>query len=182
MTKTVLRPFGAALALLLAAAFVLLAPGAARAHGGPIQLTIGPDGIGGVSLYAQYVRDGHMVNEIIDPLVTAKADDGRTAGPVSLVSSSEGQGRWVSEQPFLGEGRWTVTVRTTTPDVAETTAVFTVTELDEPISAQTTSAAVDDDASSALGVGIVGLGAGVLLVGGVVGAIVLRRRTKDRAV
>ena len=179
MTHLASRRLGALLAVLVAAALILLTPTTARAHGGPIQLTIGPDGLGGVSLYAQYLRDGHMVDETIDPLVTAEADDGRTAGPVSLTSAGS-QGRWVSEQPFLGEGRWTVTVRTTIPDVAETTAVLTVGPLDEPIAPEV-AAAGEGGSSAMLNVGMIGLGAGVVLVGGVVAAVVVRRRVTQRA-
>ncbi|MFG6475631.1 hypothetical protein ACFXP7_04510 [Microbacterium sp. P06] len=180
MTRTAHTLFGTTLALLLAVAFVLLAPATARAHGGPFQIVVTPDGAGGVSLYAQYVKDGHLVDEIIDPVVTAKASDGRTAGPVSLVSSSEGVGRWVSESPFLADGDWSVTVRTTTPEVAEATVDFTVAPLEAPVEAGATAAVADtSEASPAMWMGFTGLGAGVLLVGGVVAAVLLRRRTRE---
>lgn len=180
MTHTARTFLGTALAMALAVAFVLVSPLSARAHGGPFDLFISPDGAGGVALYAQYVGDGHLVEEIIDPIVTAKASDGRTAGPVSLMSSSEGVGRWVSEEPFLDDGDWTVTVRTTTPDVAEATAEFTVAPLDAPLVA---GAAAVEPAGEGLGMGVLLglLGGGAVLVGGVIAAVIVRRNARERA-
>jgi len=118
------------LALLLA---LSAAPGPASAHGGPFGLTVAPDGAGGLTVIAAYTEDGHPVSEVIDPVATAVAADGRTAGPVSLVSSGEGEGVWVTAEPFLGEGDWAVTVTTTTPSSATATAQVTVAPLAPPV-------------------------------------------------
>jgi hypothetical protein len=139
-----------ALVALIAALLVLFAPAAAAtAHSGPWELTVTPDGAGGLSAFGTYTEDGHTVTEIIDPVATAVASDGRTAGPVSLVSSAEGEGLWVTPEPFLDEGEWTVTVATTTPAAVTATTAVTVQPLSppaDPDDASTTTGATDDGA------------------------------------
>lgn len=110
---------------------VLYAP-AAVAHGGPIELTLNPDGAGGFELFAHYQDDGHVVESILDPVLEAEAVDGRTAGPVTLISSAEGQGRWVTSEPVLAQGEWTVTVSTTTPEEASLTTTVSVVPIEVP--------------------------------------------------
>ncbi|MFB2580571.1 hypothetical protein ACEXQD_04910 [Herbiconiux sp. P15] len=119
-----------AVALLAA---VLLTPTAALAHGGPFDLSVASDGAGGLVVTAVYQEDGHAVSEIIDPVATAVAADGATAGPVPLVSSAEGEGIWVTSEPFLGAGEWSVTVSTTVPSAATATVPVAVAELAPPI-------------------------------------------------
>ena len=75
----------------------------AAAHAGEIVLALTPDGVGGVSVTATYEADGHAVDEIIDPILTATSSTGSTVGPVQLVSSSEGQGVWITEKPVLDD-------------------------------------------------------------------------------
>ncbi len=119
-------------AVLLAVAGGVFHAPAAAAHGGPYEITVSTDGAGGLQVFAHYEEDGHVVEALMDPVAEAVAADGSTAGPVSLISSTEGQGRWVTSEPFLAEGEWTVTVSTTTPEVAETTVEFTVEALEAP--------------------------------------------------
>jgi hypothetical protein len=124
----------------------------AAAHGGPFQLTVSPDGVGGLNVAATYTEDGHPISEIIDPVATAVAPDGTRVGPVSLVSSAEGEGIWVTSEPFLTDGQWAVTVSTTTPSSASTTVDVTVAELAPPIEPGATIAPpadVPSDASAA---------------------------------
>lgn len=131
MTRTTQRSGWAAMAL---AAGLLLALGAttpASAHSGPIQLEFDQDGAGGVTLLARYVEDGHAVTEIIDPVATAIAADGTAIEPVRLVSAPEGQGVWVSPEPFLEPGFWTVTVTVTTPSAATATVNMEVVTSDD---------------------------------------------------
>lgn len=143
----------AALALLVT---LVAVPSAAQAHGGPFSLNIAPDGAGGLVVSAQYSEDGHPVTEVIDPVATAVSDDGSTVGPVALISSGEGEGLWVTTEPFLSAGNWTVTVTTSTPSVATATTVVTVAELTGPEDteelaaeqAETTGAVADDSAST----------------------------------
>lgn len=138
-----------ALILLLAAfAAVTASPTRALAHGGEYDLTIAPDGLGGISVIGVYVEDGHPVDAVMDPVATAVDEDGRSAGPVSLVSSSEGEGVWVTEEPFLGDGAWTVTVTTTTPLEVTATAAFEVAPLDAPIEPATEQPAEPANAAS----------------------------------
>ena len=141
MTRTTQRSGWAAIAL---AAGLLLAVGMAApatAHEGPIQLEFDQDGAGGITVLARYLEDGHPVTEIIDPVATAIAADGTGIEPVRLVSAPEGQGVWVSPEPFLTPGFWTVTVTVTTPTAASATVNMEVVQSDDaPPSTETTNA------------------------------------------
>ncbi|GAA3885587.1 hypothetical protein GCM10022381_29660 [Leifsonia kafniensis] len=108
----------------------------ASAHGGTYELSVSPDGAGGLTVLGHYGEDQHVVEEIMDPIATATSADGRTAGPVSLVSSSEGQGVWVTAEPFIPVGDWTVTVSTTVPSAVSVTAEVTVAEPAAPVEAK----------------------------------------------
>ncbi len=110
---------------------VLYAP-AAAGHGGPIELTANPDGGGGLEVFAHYQEDGHLVEAIMDLVVEGVAADGRTVSPTELVSSAEGQGRWVTPEPLFLDGDWEVTVSTTTPEEATVTIEFSVEPLEPP--------------------------------------------------
>ncbi|WP_061962461.1 hypothetical protein [Demequina flava] len=129
-----LRALVAAVFTALVTAVVIASP--ASAHGGPYTLEIKGDAAGGVTVSADYDEDGHRVEEIMDPVVTAVSDEGEEVGPIELISSSQGQGLWISEEPFMTPGTWTVTVVTTTPEDAETTSTIEVPELEEAPSAQ----------------------------------------------
>ena len=120
-----------AAAVVAVAGGVFIAP-AAAAHGGPIELTLNSNGSGEFELIAFYEEDGHIVDAIMDPVLEAVAEDGTTAGPINLVSSSEGQGRWVTTEPVLSDGDWSVTVSTTTPEEASVTIDVSVTPPDTP--------------------------------------------------
>lgn len=127
---------------------VLYAP-AAAGHGGPYEITLTPDGAGGFQMFAHYETDGHLVEAVMDPVVEATATDGRTAGPVSLVSSAQGKGRWVTSEPLLDNGDWTVTVSTTTPEEASTTVEVIVEPLEAPVEPEPIEAAPEAAAGEA---------------------------------
>ncbi|SDZ25687.1 hypothetical protein [Herbiconiux ginsengi] len=152
---TIITPRRSALAvvlgLFLALAAVFGAVPAAQAHGGPFQLTVSPDGAGGLIVNAAYVEDGHPVSEIIDPVATAISPSGESVGPVALVSSPEGEGIWVTPEAFLPDGQWAVTVTTTTPSSASTTVDVTVAELAPPVEPGETIAPVVEEQGGASG-------------------------------
>ena len=171
------------IALLAAFAAVSASPTRALAHGGEYDLTIAPDGVGGISVIGIYVEDGHPVDAVMDPVATAVDEDGRTAGPVSLVSSSEGEGVWVTEEPFLGDGGWTVTVTTTTPLAVTATAAFEVAPLDAPIEPATEQPAEPANAASTWMwvAGAVAVAAAVLAAAILARRGVRRRRARRRS-
>lgn len=121
--------------LCLALGLLVGAP-TASAHGGAYELSISPDGTGGLTVLGHYGEDQHPVEEVMDPVATATSSDGRTVGPVSLVSSSEGEGVWVTAEPFIPVGDWTVTVSTTVPSAVSATVDMTVDEPVAPIQAK----------------------------------------------
>ena len=161
---------------LLAVGAVLAGASGASAHDGGYELQIASDGAGGIDVIAEYTADGHLVEEIMDPVATATSSDGRTAGPVPLVSSAEGVGRWVSESPFLDEGVWTVTVETTTPEAVTATVEFEVAPLAAPIVAEQESAESADAASPPVAAWLWIAGGAALVVLVVVVALAARRR------
>ncbi|WP_396667091.1 hypothetical protein [Microbacterium sp. R86528] len=173
------------IAVLIIAIAVL--PTRAAAHGGPYELKVSHDGAGGFTVSARYTRDAHVVEAIMDAVVTAVAADGTTVGPVSLVSSSEGIGRWVTPEPILEEGEWTVTAKTTTPQVAHAVIEVNVEPLAAPIGAEPadveTSAPVVEASDSADGAGnnallIISVLGGLLVAG--VAAVLLMVRVRRR--
>ena len=131
------------LVLVLLGALVLaisaLAAQPASAHGGPFELTVTPDGAGGLTVSATYTADQHPVEEIIDPVAVATSVSGESVGPVALISSPEGVGIWITEEPFIPLGDWSVTVSTTVPFVATTTVDITVAELAGPAEVEETA-------------------------------------------
>lgn len=164
--------FLALIVLLAALAAVTASPTRALAHGGEYDLTIAPDGLGGISVIGVYVEDGHPVDAVMDPVATAVDEDGRSAGPVSLVSSSEGEGVWVTEEPFLSDGVWTVTVTTTTPLEVTATAAFEVAPLTPPIEPATEQPAEPANAASPW----MWVAAGVAAAAAAIAAALLTRR------
>jgi len=141
--RAVLRAFAT-----IVTAGVLLVGAAlpAAAHGGAIHLDLASDGAGGVTVTPTFERDGHPVEEVVDPVLTATSASGKKVGPVQLVSSAEGIGVWVTEGAVLEEGTWTVTVAITEPSAATVTTEFEVVPLAEPIVGEQAAPAVRDDA------------------------------------
>ena len=166
---------------LLAIGAVLFGSVGASAHGGPYDLAISPDGVGGITVIGHYVEDGHVVDAILDPVATATSPDGRTAGPVELVSSSEGEGVWVTAEPFLDDGTWTVTVETTMPLSVTASTEFEVAPLAAPIDGEAANPAADASAAT-FNPWPWGAGVAVLVAIAVVVALILRRvRTRGPA-
>ena len=155
----------------------------AAAHGGEIELQVVHDGTGGINVLPTFEADGHPVQDIIDPVLTATSSSGETVGPVSLVSASEGVGNWETAEPVLDDGSWTVTVAITEPSEATETIDVEVVPLAEPIDNSTTgddAAVADrDQAASALPVPLL-LGALAVLVLAAIVLLVLRRRSASR--
>lgn len=98
----------------------------ASAHGGDIQLEVGQDGTGKVVVLGTYTEDGHQVEEIMDPYVTAVSSTGQEVGPVRMESGEFGGFAWSTPDPILLEGLWTVTVTTTVPAAATATVELDV--------------------------------------------------------
>lgn len=172
MTRTTQRSGWAAIALAAGLLLTLGTAAPAAAHEGPIELEFDQDGRGGVTLLARYVEDGHPVTEIIDPVATAIAADGSELDPVKLVSAPEGQGVWVSPEPFLEPGFWTVTVTVTTPSAASSTVNMEVVVSDDAPPAPTNGAG--DAAWLFWAAGA----AGVVLIALVVALLVVRSRRR----
>ncbi|WP_433347577.1 hypothetical protein ACQP25_30620 [Microtetraspora malaysiensis] len=107
-------------AVLFTGLFLLLGAPAASAHGGPIVLEVAGDGGHGVNVVATWKKDRHPVTDTVIGTVVATSTDGRSFGPVKLVSAPEGQSLYRTAQP-LPTGEWRVTVTTTEPAEAEKT-------------------------------------------------------------
>jgi hypothetical protein len=80
----------------------------ALAHGGPVQLGAGPDGAGGLTVYASYVEDGHPARGLA--LTATATAGGVDRGPLALRPAGEGEGFYVLSAGALPAGHWTVTV------------------------------------------------------------------------
>lgn len=94
---------------------VMLVAAPAWAHGGPVDVEVHGDGGQGLTVRAVYRNDQHPVNDhALDLSFTAVSPEGRSAGPVRLVASNEGQGLYQSATP-LPSGHWTVTVTLAQP-------------------------------------------------------------------
>lgn len=157
----------------------------ALAHSGPYELTITTDGAGGVSVSGKYVEDGHTVEALMDVVVTATGKDGETAGPVNLISSAEGQGIWISPEPFLADGEWTVTATTTVPGEATTTTTFVVAPIAPPVAPEplqeVSASSPDAPESSPMNIWPWALGGLLLVAGGGTAFYVLRQRQAKKA-
>ena len=175
--RTVLRVL---FAFLIALGLTFTATATASAHGGPYEIEFDQDGGGGVTAFARYVEDGHIVDAIMDVTAVAHSADGRTLGPVQLVSSPEGQGLWVSPEPFLDIGVWTVTVSTTTPlEVTAEKEIEVVLAEEPPPVVETEDSTPEPSASGPDPILAIVIGAGILLL---IAAIVIFavRRTRRR--
>ncbi|MGV9977930.1 hypothetical protein ACWDUH_09640 [Micromonospora wenchangensis] len=115
-----MRTFRALAAALVVAALVALPAGPAAAHGGKVKLTVAGDGAGGVTVMAVYA-DGHRLDQLVRLTLTAEGEGGRTAGPVQIEPSGEGQG-FYSSGPLLSPGDWRVTVSAPAPYRSTATA------------------------------------------------------------
>jgi hypothetical protein len=83
-------------------------PRPALAHGGAVQLGVGPDGAGGLAVLASYVDDGHPVQGLT---LAATATAGSVhVGPLTLRPAGEGEGFYILSPGALPSGHWTVTV------------------------------------------------------------------------
>ena len=167
--------------VLVAGALVLGSALPAAAHGGAIHLELAADGAGGVSIVPTYERDGHPVEEIVNPVLTATSASGKKVGPVHLVSSAEGIGLWVTENPVLEEGLWTVTVSISEPSVATVTTEMEVVPLAEPIVGEKAPAAVVADEGPPVFPVVLGGLALAVLASLVLLFLQLRRRSAARA-
>lgn len=205
------RPVGGARAIrglvvaALAAALALLGLAApATAHGGPIVISVGTDGAGGITANLTYSNDGHPVEESADVTVTAVSDAGESVGPVALRSASEGVGWYVSDPGLLVEGHWTLTATMTTPAEATATAEVDVVQPEPPAPDSADSADSADDAGDGADAGSTaaaddataavdaGSGSGpatalwvvlavVVAAAGALAAVLARRRTRTPA-
>lgn len=186
---------GAALAVAAGLVAGPAAAGPAAAHGGPIDVELGTDGTGGVSVTLAWARDGHPVEESAVVVVRAVSGTGDEVGPVTLVSASEGVGWYRSEPAMLGEGHWTVTARLKEPRRATVKTEVDVVaaaepsgpepsepEPSSPLDAEVDAAdvgarAAEGSLSSGDLPGWPGWVLGALVLAGAMTAVVLRRRT-----
>ncbi|SEK76277.1 hypothetical protein [Nonomuraea pusilla] len=120
-------------AALFAGLAMLFGAPAASAHGGPIVLEVAGDGSHGVNVVATWKKDRHPVRDTVIGAAVATSTDGRSFGPVQLVSAPEGQNLYHVAQP-LPTGEWRVTVTTTEP--AETRKTVKVVARDIAAAAQ----------------------------------------------
>ncbi|MEU8199212.1 hypothetical protein AB0C10_36055 [Microbispora amethystogenes] len=171
-----------AVTLLLAGLVLVLGASAASADNGPIKLEVIGDGGHNVNVLATWKKNGQPVEEIVEATLTAKSADGRSFGPVQLMSASEGQNVYQPAEP-LPNGEWSVTVTATKPSKARATTKVTAQDLQaSPMAAaealtrdRAAAAAADSDDSSGslLKIGIIVLVA-VLALGAF--AVIMRRR------
>ncbi|MFF5212577.1 hypothetical protein [Streptosporangium sp. NPDC000396] len=125
-----------AAAVLLAVLVLLLGAPAASAHGGPIVLEVAGDGDHGVNVVATWKKDRHPVRDTVIGTVVATSTDGRSFGPVKLVSAPEGQNLYRAAQS-LPTGEWRVTVTTAEPAKAKKTVSVTARDIAAPEPSQT---------------------------------------------
>lgn len=179
------RTLAAVLLSSVLATVLLLAGGlSAQAHSGPYELSINTDGAGGVSVSGKYAADGHIVEALMDVVVTAKSKDGKSVGPIELKSSAEGRGIWISAEPFMSDGEWTVTAATTTPQKVTAETSFVVAPLATPVAPEPlndSANGADAAPSSSLDVWLWGLGGFVVAAGGGTAFYVLQRRRAVKA-
>lgn len=152
----------------------------ASAHGGGIALQVSQDGLGGVYISATYEGDGHPVDALMDPVLTASSPGSADVGPIELVSSGQGVGIWTTSGPVLTEGAWTITVSTTKPVAATVTTELQIALVDAPVEASADGvvdlarAVGDDGFVVPLVMGFIGIVIGVLWIG----ALLIRRRVR----
>lgn len=163
------RPFAALAAGVLALAISMVGvAGSASAHSGPIELDFGHDGAGYLVVTGSYINDGHQVEDIMDPVVTAVSSTGEEVGPLVMQSGIHGPTAWSTTEK-LPEGQWEVTVNVTTPDRVTLTTPIEIVYVAE----ETTDSAIPTATLLTVGIAVAVL---VLATLGVL--IVLRFRTK----
>ncbi|WP_327047906.1 hypothetical protein OG320_08525 [Microbispora sp. NBC_01189] len=168
-----------AVTLLLAGLVLVLGASAASADNGPIKLEVTGDGGHNVNVVATW-KNGKPVEEIVEATLTAKSADGRSFGPVRLMSASEGQNVYQPAEP-LPNGEWNVTVTATKPSKAQAKTKVTAQDLAaSPMAAaeaatrdRVAAADSDDSTDSLLKIGVIVLVA-VLALGAF--AVIMRRR------
>ncbi|WP_309616520.1 hypothetical protein [Salinibacterium sp.] len=175
--------------MLAGAAFLItvLLAGAtpASAHGGEIVLSLSQDGGGGLQVVATRADDGHPVEDVIDPVLTATSAEGESVGPLALVPSEEGIGVWQSPKALLAAGEWTVTVSITMPSQASVTEQMTVVITTDQVPADGSDGIVLAPTTEAEAVGppvLIVAGASVLGIGALAAAVVLFRRRRQTSV
>jgi hypothetical protein len=89
------------------------------AHDGKLKLEVAGDGATGVTVQARHA-DGHQLDSLVRLVLTAKAEGGRTVGPLQLEPAGEGQGFYTSG-PVLAPGKWSVTVAAPAPNTSKVT-------------------------------------------------------------
>ncbi|PFG18490.1 hypothetical protein [Serinibacter salmoneus] len=134
------------LAGLLTAA-VLTGP-AASAHGGDLRVDVGTDGAGGIDALIFWANDDHPVEESVAITVTATSEAGEEIGPVTLRSSPQGVGWYVSESGLLGEGHWSLTTVITEPAEYEGTVELDIAAPVAPPAAEDTAGGEDAEAAA----------------------------------
>ncbi|WP_402466317.1 hypothetical protein [Isoptericola aurantiacus] len=139
----------AVLAVALALLVMMCAVPRASAHGGELQIEVGTDGSGGIDAVVVWAGDEHPVEETVDVTVKAVSDDGEKVGPIRLQSASEGVGWYTSEPGVLGEGHWTLTVRTTEPVTHRTTTEIDVVAPPTPEAEESAAADASEDGAQA---------------------------------
>ena len=172
VTQRVVRLVVLLLGVLVMALGALSATESARAHDGPYELAVSSNGAGGLTVSVTFTEDNHPVEELINPVATATSAAGETVGPVSLILSTEGQAFWITAEPFIPIGDWSVTVSTKGPDAATTTVDITVAELAGPAEVEETAEA-DSGFALAPVLWIVVI---VVVLAAVAGSVLLSRR------
>ncbi|WP_214104909.1 hypothetical protein [Acrocarpospora catenulata] len=110
-----------AVTFVLAGLVLLLGAPAASADEKPIKLEVVGDGDHNVNVLVTWKKDGNPVTDVVAATLVATATDGRTFGPVQLMSAPEGQNLYNAAEP-LPTGEWKVTVTATKPAKATKTA------------------------------------------------------------
>lgn len=159
------------------------APLVASAHGGGIALQVSQDGLGGVYISATYNEDGHAVDALMDPVLTASSVGAADVGPIELVSGGQGVGIWTTPGPVLTDGAWTITVVVTKPVATTVTTDLQITVVEAPIEAsadgvaEPTQEASDGGLIAPLVTAFIGIVIVVLAIGALrTGALRTRRR------
>ncbi|WP_066375792.1 hypothetical protein [Herbidospora mongoliensis] len=178
-----------ALAVVLAGLGLLLgAQQATAAADGPIKLEVAGDGARSVNVLVTWKKDGTPVTDVLAATLFAESPDGRTFGPVALMSAPEGQNLYNPAEP-LPDGKWKVTVKATKPSKAQASTTLTSGEVaNVPTTAPLTTAkmaeravATEESASEGLPLAQIGI-VGIAVVAAVVLFFVLVRSRRSSGV
>lgn len=175
-------------ALLTAALVAVGSP--ASAHGGPINVEVSQDGLGGVYVFFFYEEDAHPIQAILAATVEGRSSTGEVVAPIPLSSASQGVGIWETAPGAFAPGQWEITVKISDPTLYEETVAMQITladvvDDDEIAAANSAANAASTAESSAAAstdpVAMVGqwwplaLGVGVIVIAGIVVVLVARR-------